>query len=337
VVRLQIFLCFHVFPSEADLYVTSSQARPYRTSDPLRNPPHRRLPLHCTLALSLTISPEAISLPSLSLQPESPRHLLNRGKIEEGRAALARMRGQGENSERVNAEMTDIQANIEFEKSLGKATYADCFKGNMLARTRTSFVPSFFEYGSSLTELYRRLVCGIFVQMFQQLTGVNFIFYCPLTNLRTPPRLSLIPSPYRRNPVLPTSRYQEALPYHRRHRYRQVSGLSLSSSCRSTHPSTLRSVCMTIPGIYMVERLGRRKFLIYGALWMSFCQREPFPRRCVRDASQADPAIPAKSLWESSLSPKLELRLPTTFSSLSLSCSLLGEHVLRVCDRHRWY
>jgi SP family sugar:H+ symporter-like MFS transporter len=51
------------------------------------------------------------------------------------------MRGQDANSDRVNAEMTEILANIEFEKSLGKATYADCFRGNMLARTRACFVP----------------------------------------------------------------------------------------------------------------------------------------------------------------------------------------------------
>ena len=27
------------------------------------------------------------------------------------------------------------------------------------------------------------------------------------------------------------------------------------------------NVCMTIPGIIMVEKLGRRSFLLYGALW----------------------------------------------------------------------
>lgn len=47
-----------------------------------------------------------------------------------------------------------------FELTLGSATYADCFKGNMRART----------------------FCGILVQMFQQLTGVNFIF-CPFVSL----------------------------------------------------------------------------------------------------------------------------------------------------------
>jgi SP family sugar:H+ symporter-like MFS transporter len=51
--------------------------------------------------------------------------------------------------------MAEIQGNYEYELSLGASTYAECFKGNMLLRT----------------------MCGILVQMFQQLTGVNFIFY----------------------------------------------------------------------------------------------------------------------------------------------------------------
>lgn len=62
------------------------------------------------------------------------------------------MRGQSVDSERVQTEMGEIMANLEFEKSLGLATYADCFKSGhngMLGRT----------------------MCGILVQMFQQLTG----------------------------------------------------------------------------------------------------------------------------------------------------------------------
>lgn len=65
------------------------------------------------------------------------------------------MRSQPEDSDIVVNEMSEIQGNLEYEMSLGQATYADCFKGNMAARTW----------------------CGILVQMFQQLTGVNFIFY----------------------------------------------------------------------------------------------------------------------------------------------------------------
>jgi hypothetical protein len=50
-------------------------------------------------------------------------------------------------------ELAEITANHEYELSLGKATYLDCFKGN----------------------LGKRLMTGCFLQMLQQLTGVNFI------------------------------------------------------------------------------------------------------------------------------------------------------------------
>lgn len=64
------------------------------------------------------------------------------------------MRSQPENSEFIIAEMAEIQGNLEFETSLGESTYADCFRGSMS----------------------RRIWIGVLVQMFQQLTGVNFIF-----------------------------------------------------------------------------------------------------------------------------------------------------------------
>lgn len=64
------------------------------------------------------------------------------------------MRSQPENSEFIIAEMAEIQGNLEFETSLGESTYGDCFRGSMS----------------------RRIWIGVLVQMFQQLTGVNFIF-----------------------------------------------------------------------------------------------------------------------------------------------------------------
>ncbi|KAL8276917.1 hypothetical protein RQP46_010645 [Phenoliferia psychrophenolica] len=86
--------------------------------------------------------------------PESPRYLIRRGKVEEGRRALARMRSRPIDDPIINTEMEQIEGNLEYERSLGKSTYAECFRGTMLPRT----------------------MCGILVQMFQQLTGVNFIY-----------------------------------------------------------------------------------------------------------------------------------------------------------------
>lgn len=73
-----------------------------------------------------------------------------------------------------------------------------------------------------------RTWCGILVQMFQQLTGVNFIFYYG------------------------TSFFVQT---------------GVSSPYLITVATGVMNTGMTIPGIYMVERLGRRKFLLYGAAW----------------------------------------------------------------------
>ncbi|KAJ3262438.1 High-affinity glucose transporter rgt2, partial [Borealophlyctis nickersoniae] len=88
--------------------------------------------------------------------PDSPRHLLHKGKRAQAERALARLRGVKDVKDPlVQEEMEEIQANLEFEAKLGGVGYADLFRGGAL----------------------KRLNIGIWLQMFQQLTGVNFVFY----------------------------------------------------------------------------------------------------------------------------------------------------------------
>ena len=81
------------------------------------------------------------------------------GRGEDALAALSRLRGQPIDSDYIKFELGEIQANYDYERSISQAGWIDCFKG------------------MSSSGNFRRVLIGVCLQMFQQLTGVNFIFY----------------------------------------------------------------------------------------------------------------------------------------------------------------
>jgi MFS transporter, SP family, sugar:H+ symporter len=87
--------------------------------------------------------------------PETPRYLIRSGNPERAARSLSKLRRLPEDHAAIRDELGEITANHEYELSLGKATYLDCFRGNLLKRQLTG--------------------CGL--QALQQLTGINFIFY----------------------------------------------------------------------------------------------------------------------------------------------------------------
>lgn len=87
--------------------------------------------------------------------PETPRMWIKRGKPERAAKSLSTLRRLDVDHPALIEELGEITANHEYELSLGKSTYLDCFKGN----------------------LGKRLATGCLLQSLQQLTGVNFIFY----------------------------------------------------------------------------------------------------------------------------------------------------------------
>ena len=98
--------------------------------------------------------------------PESPRYFVKKGKLEQAASVLERLRDQPPGSELVQAELAEIVANHEYEMSVIPqsgyfSSWANCFKGGLMN-------PS-----SNL----RRTILGTSLQMMQQWTGINFIFY----------------------------------------------------------------------------------------------------------------------------------------------------------------
>jgi len=96
----------------------------------------------------------------LMFLPDSPRYFVKRGKVEDARQALARLRGQPAESEYIEAELAEIVANEEYERLQIPSTgwvsgWANCFKGGL------------WHQKSNL----RRTILGTSLQMMQQWTG----------------------------------------------------------------------------------------------------------------------------------------------------------------------
>jgi len=159
----------------------------------------------------------------LMFLPDSPRYFVKRGRVEQARAALARLRGHPGESEYVEAELAEIVANEEYERTVIPAggwfqSWANCFSGSV------------FKSNSNL----RKTILGTSLQMMQQWTGVNFIFYYS-------------------TPFLESTH-------------------TISNTFLISLIFTLVNVCSTPISFYTVEKLGRRPLLVWGALGMLICQ-----------------------------------------------------------------
>jgi sugar porter (SP) family MFS transporter len=155
--------------------------------------------------------------------PESPRYFVKKGKLDEAAKALCNVRGQPLDSEYIQDELAEIIANHEYELSVVPetsyiASWTNCFKGGL---------------GGANSNL-RRTLLGIGLQMMQQLTGINFIFYYGVVFFKSLNTIS--------NPFL----------------------ISLIT--------TLVNVLSTPLSFYIVEKFGRRNLLIFGGTGMVVSQ-----------------------------------------------------------------
>ncbi|KAI0246702.1 MFS monosaccharide transporter [Lactifluus subvellereus] len=150
----------------------------------------------------------------MAFLPESPRWLTKKHRDSDAAAALSRLTSLPPDHPEVVSELEEIRLNLKYEEELGEASYLDCFR-------------------STDNRIRMRTLTGIFIQAWQQLTGINFIFYFGtafFTNAGI------------RNPYL----------------------ISIATSTVN--------VGMTVPGIWGVERFGRRRLLLVGAIGMTICE-----------------------------------------------------------------
>jgi MFS transporter, SP family, sugar:H+ symporter len=145
---------------------------------------------------------------------QSPRWLIKKHRDSDAAVSLSRLTSLPRDHPEVISELEEIRINLKHEEELGESSYLDCFR---LSDNRICF----------------RTLTGIFLQAWQQLTGINFIFYFGTTFFTN----AGIHNPY------------------------------LISIATSTV-----NVGMTLPGIYGVERFGRRRLLLVGAVGMTVCE-----------------------------------------------------------------
>ncbi|KIX97351.1 uncharacterized protein Z520_06803 [Fonsecaea multimorphosa CBS 102226] len=155
--------------------------------------------------------------------PDSPRYFVKRGRIEKAMQSLSRLRGQPTDSEYIQVEIAEIIANDEYEREMIPSSgwfssWHNCFKGGL--RNQKSNL--------------RRTILGTSLQMMQQWTGVNFIFYYS-------------------TPFLQSTH-------------------AISNTFLISLIFTLVNVCSTPISFYTVEKFGRRPLLVWGAFGMLICQ-----------------------------------------------------------------
>jgi SP family sugar:H+ symporter-like MFS transporter len=140
--------------------------------------------------------------------------LIKKHRDADAAHSLSRLTSLPVDDPELTSELDDIRVYLRREEELGNSSYMDCFR-------------------ASDSRILFRTLTGIFIQAWQQLTGVNFIFYFGTTFFTN----AGIRSPF------------------------------LISIATSTV-----NVGMTFPGIWGVERFGRRSLLLFGAIGMTICE-----------------------------------------------------------------
>lgn len=162
--------------------------------------------------------------------------MIKQGRDADAAHALSRLTRLEPSDPEVEAELNDIRENLEAERSRGESSYADCFK-----------------FGKDKIAL--RTLTGIFIQAWQQLTGSMSHF----TLTRTITDFSLLSSPIIVNFI-----------------FYYGTTFFINSGIKNpfliTIATNIVNVFMTLPGMYGVERFGRRRLLLIGAAGMCLCE-----------------------------------------------------------------
>ncbi|KAK6463082.1 Hgt4 glucose and galactose sensor [Scheffersomyces coipomensis] len=145
--------------------------------------------------------------------PESPRYYVQKNDIQKALDSLSKLRRLPPDDADLIEELVEIKANYDYELSYGKTTLLDCFRN-----------------GGGRHKQILRMFTGIGVQVFQQCSGINFIFYYGVNFF---------------------------------------SSTGIKNSYIMSFITYLVNTIFTIPGIILVDTIGRRQLLFWGGLGMT--------------------------------------------------------------------
>ena len=163
------------------------------------------------------------------LFPETPRYAYRKGRTEEAKATMTKVYGAPPNHYSVHMEIEEIEAKMRAESNK-QGPIKEWL--NMFSAPRMGY----------------RIVLGMTLQMFQQLTGANYFFYYGTVIFQATGINNRWVSPSPSTIILLT-----ALSF--------VTQMILNGINFGT----------TFYGLYIVEHYGRRKSLIAGSCWMFIC------------------------------------------------------------------
>jgi hypothetical protein len=156
----------------------------------------------------------SIRVVCLTVPRQSPRWHLKQGNDLKAAKSLQRLTGLPYDHPEISQELDDIKTSLRFEIEIGSSSWLDCFKMGQ-------------------NKILLRTLTGMALQAWQQLTGINFIFYFGTTFFKQ----SGIQNPF-----------------------------------LITIATNVVNVGMTVPGILAVDRVGRRNLLLIGAAGMCLCE-----------------------------------------------------------------
>lgn len=111
----------------------------------------------------------------IMFMPQSPRHLMNKGREEECLDTLARLRSCSRDDIRVRIEFLEIKALREFERQRSAELFPQYQDGSF----KSNFMIGLNDYKSLFTNrsMLKRTTIAILTMVFQQWNGVNAILY----------------------------------------------------------------------------------------------------------------------------------------------------------------